>query len=258
MPYLDHAGARLFYTVDGPDGAPAIVFSNSLGADHTMWQPQADALAGEYRVVRYDTRGHGRSTFDGKPFDIDTLGRDVLAVLDALEIDTAAFCGLSMGGSTGQWLGIHAPERFSHIVLANTAAKIGGTDGWNTRIATVLRDGMGVMVEPSVQRWFTSGFVARENAAIAPLREVLAALDPQGYAANCAAVRDADFRTTASSITVPVLVIAGSDDPSTTAAEGRALADAIPNARYLELPAAHISSFEQPARFTQALREFLR
>lgn len=258
MPYLDHAGARLFYTVDGPENAPAIVFSNSLGTDHTMWQPQADALAGDYRVIRYDTRGHGRSTFGGQAFGVDTLGRDVLAILDALSIDTAAFCGLSMGGSTGQWLGLHAPRRFSHIVLANTAAKIGGADGWSTRIATVLKDGMGVMVDASVQRWFTPAFVARETAAIAPLRAVLAALDPQGYAANCAAVRDADFRATAPSITVPVLVIAGSDDPSTTAAEGRALADAIPNARYIELPTAHISSFEQPTRFTQALRDFLR
>ncbi|WP_354681423.1 3-oxoadipate enol-lactonase [Cupriavidus plantarum] len=258
MPYLDHAGARLFYTIDGPADAPAIVFSNSLGTDHSMWQPQADALAGEYRVIRYDTRGHARSTFDGQPFGVDTLGRDVIAILDALKIETAAFCGLSMGGTTGQWLGIHAPQRFSHIVLANTAAKIGGTDGWNTRIATVLKDGMGVMVDASVQRWFKPEFIASEADAIAPLRAVLAALDPQGYAASCAAVRDADFRATVSSIRVPVLVIAGTDDPSTTAAEGRALADAIPGAHYVELPAAHISSFEQPARFTQALRDFLR
>lgn len=257
MPYLDHAGARLFYTVDGPDQAPAIVFSNSLGTDHTMWQPQADALAGDFRVVRYDTRGHGRSTYDGKPFGVDTLGRDVVAILDTLGIEQATFCGLSMGGSTGQWLGIHAPQRFSRIVLANTAAKIGGADGWNARIGTVQQEGMAPLVDASVQRWFTPAFVARETAAIAPLRAVLAALDPQGYAANCAAVRDADFRDTASTIGVPVLVIAGSDDPSTTAAEGRALADAIPGARYLELPAAHISSFELPQRFTQALREFI-
>lgn len=257
MPYLDHAGARLFYTVDGPDHAPAIIFSNSLGTDHTMWQPQADALAGRFRVVRYDTRGHGRSTAAGDAFTVEQLGRDVLAILDALNIDQAVFCGLSMGGSTGQWLAIHAPQRFSRIVLANTAAKIGNAEGWNARIEGVLRDGMAGLVEASVQRWFRPGFIATADQIIAPLRAVLAALDPRGYAANCAAVRDADFREGVKTITVPVLVIAGSDDPSTTAAEGRALAEAIPGARYVELPAAHISSFEQPGRFTGALLDFI-
>ncbi|QQX87129.1 3-oxoadipate enol-lactonase [Cupriavidus necator] len=258
MPYLDHAGARLFYTVDGPDSAPAILFSNSLGTDHTMWEPQAAALAGRYRVVRYDTRGHGRSTAPGDAFTVAQLGQDVIAILDALGIGQAVFCGLSMGGLTGMWLGIHAPQRFSHIVLANTAAKIGNADGWNTRIETVLREGMAVMVAPSVERWFTPGFAATAERALDGLRDVLAGLDPRGYAANCAAVRDADFRESVASIQVPVLVIAGSQDPSTPAQEGRALADAIPGARFVELPAAHISSFEQPGRFTAALLDFVR
>ncbi|QBY50536.1 3-oxoadipate enol-lactonase [Cupriavidus oxalaticus] len=258
MPYLDHAGARLFYTVDGPEAAPAIIFSNSLGTDHTMWEPQAAALAGRFRVVRYDTRGHGRSTAPGDAFTVEQLGQDVIAILDALGIGQAIFCGLSMGGLTGMWLGIHAPERFSRIVLANTAAKIGNAEGWNTRIDTVLRDGMSVMVAPSVERWFTPGFAATADRALDGLRSVLAGLDPRGYAASCAAVRDADFRETVPSIPVPVLVVAGSQDPSTTAQEGRALADAIPGARFIELPAAHISSFEQPGRFTAALIDFVR
>ncbi|KUE88598.1 AraC family transcriptional regulator [Cupriavidus necator] len=258
MPYLDHAGARLFYTVDGPESAPAILFSNSLGTDHTVWEPQAAALAGRYRVVRYDTRGHGRSTAPGDAFTVAQLGQDVIAILDALGIGQAVFCGLSMGGLTGMWLGIHAPQRFSHIVLANTAAKIGNADGWNTRIETVLREGMAVMVAPSVERWFTPGFAATAERALDGLRDVLAGLDPRGYAASCAAVRDADFRESVASITVPVLVIAGSQDPSTSAQEGRALADAIPGARFVELPAAHISSFEQPGRFTAALLDFVR
>ncbi|KAI3595991.1 Beta-ketoadipate enol-lactone hydrolase (plasmid) [Cupriavidus necator H850] len=258
MPYLDHAGARLFYTVDGPDSAPAILFSNSLGTDHTMWEPQAATLAGRFRVVRYDTRGHGRSTAPGDAFTVAQLGQDVIAILDALGIGQAVFCGLSMGGLTGMWLGIHAPQRFSHIVLANTAAKIGNADGWNTRIDTVLREGMAVMVAPSVERWFTPGFAATAERALDGLRDVLAGLDPRGYAANCAAVRDADFRESVASIQVPVLVIAGSQDPSTPAQEGRELADAIPGARFVELPAAHISSFEQPGRFTAALLDFVR
>ncbi|WP_432261281.1 3-oxoadipate enol-lactonase [Cupriavidus sp. TMH.W2] len=258
MPYLDHAGARLFYTVDGPEAAPAIVFSNSLGTDHTMWEPQAAVLAGRYRVVRYDTRGHGRSTAPGDAFTVAQLGQDVIAILDALGIGQAVFCGLSMGGLTGMWLGLHAPQRFSHIVLANTAAKIGNADGWNARIDTVRREGMAVMVAPSVERWFTPGFAATADRALDGLRQVLAGLDPHGYAASCAAVRDADFRESVASITVPVLVIAGSQDPSTSAQEGRALAGAIPGARYVELPAAHISSFEQPGRFTAALLDFVR
>ncbi len=257
MPYLDHAGARLFYTVDGPDHAPAIVFSNSLGTDHTMWQPQADALAGRFRVVRYDTRGHGRSTAPGDAYTMEQLGGDVLAILDVLGIAQAVFCGVSMGGLTGMWLGVHAPQRFPKIVLANTAAKIGNADGWNTRIDSVLRDGMDIMVEPSIQRWFTPGFAATAERALDPLRAVLVALDPRGYAASCAAVRDADFREAVRTIPVPVLVIAGSDDPSTTAQEGRDLAAAMPDARFVELPTAHISSFEQPGRFTAALLDFI-
>ncbi|ULX52315.1 AraC family transcriptional regulator [Cupriavidus taiwanensis] len=258
MPYLHHAGARLFYTVDGPEAAPAIIFSNSLGTDHTMWEPQAAALAGRFRVVRYDTRGHGRSSAPGDAFTVEQLGQDVIAILDALGIGQAVFCGLSMGGLTGMWLGIHAPERFCRIVLANTAAKIGNAEAWNTRIDTVLRDGMDVMVAPSIERWFTAGFAATSDRALDGLRSVLAGLDPRGYAANCAAVRGADFREAVSSITVPVLVVAGSQDPSTSAQEGRTLADAIPGARFIELPAAHISSFEQPGRFTAALIDFVQ
>ncbi len=258
MPYLDHAGARLFYTVDGPDHAPAIVLSNSLGTDHTMWQAQADALAGRLRVVRYDTRGTGRSAAPGDAFTMEQLGGDVLALLDALDIAQAVFCGVSMGGLTGMWLGVHAPQRFSKIVLANTAARIGDAESWNTRIAGVLRDGMHGMVEPSVQRWFTPGFAASASRALDPMRAVLAGLDPRGYAACCAAVRDADFRESVRTIAVPVLVIAGSNDPSTTAQQGRELADAIPGARFVELPAAHISNVEQPGRFTAALLDFIR
>ncbi|WP_373376124.1 3-oxoadipate enol-lactonase [Cupriavidus nantongensis] len=258
MPYLDHADARIFYAVDGPEAAPAIIFSNSLGTDYTMWDPQAAALAGRFRVVRYDTRGHGRSTASGDAFTVAQLGQDVIAILDALGIRESVFCGLSMGGLTGMWLGIHAPERFSRIVLANTAARIGNAQGWNARIDTVLREGMGGMVAPSLERWFTPGFSATADRALDGLRGVLAALDPRGYAANCAAVRDADFRETVSAITVPVLVIAGSEDPSTTAQEGRALADAIAGARFMELPAAHLSSFEQPGRFTAALVDFVQ
>lgn len=257
MPYLNQADARLFYTVDGPDDAPVIVFSNSLGTDHTMWQPQVDALAGRFRVLRYDVRGHGRSQLINTNVTLEDLGRDVLALLDALEIDRAVFCGLSLGGLTGMWLGIHAPERFSKIVLANTAPKIGTAETWGTRIEAVLRDGMAPLVDASLQRWFTPGYIVTANRILDDLRAVLAGLDPRGYAAGCAVVRDADLRDGVKTISVPVMVIAGSDDPATTADEGRALAAAIPGSIYLELHASHLSNREQPGRFTSALLEFI-
>lgn len=257
MPYLDHAGARLFYTVTGPEHAPVIVFSNSLGTDHTMWQPQAAALAGRFRVLRYDVRGHGRSTASDASFTLEDLGRDVIALLDALHIDHAVFCGLSMGGLIGMWLGIHAPERFAKIVLANTAPKIGTAEAWDARIEAVLRDGMANLVDASIQRWFTPEFAATSSNALDDLRAVLEGLDPRGYAASCAVVRDADLREAVKTISVPVLVITGSDDPATTADEGRALAAAIPGAIYVELHASHLSNREQPGRFTSALLDFI-
>jgi len=258
LPYLDHAGARLFYTVDGPDTAPVIIFSNSMGTDHTMWKPQADALAGRFRVVRHDMRGHGRSTTDATEASVDVLGRDVLAILDALQVEQAAFCGLSIGGLIGQWLAANAPERFFRVIVANTAPKIGTAESWSARIDGVLRDGMGPLVEASLGRWFTEGFRQTAGHALDDLRAVLQGLDPRGYALGCTALRDADLREAVKTIRVPVLVIAGSDDPSTTAAEGRALAEAIPGGRCLELQAAHLSNREQPGRFTAALLDFIQ
>jgi len=257
MPHLDHAGASLFYTLDGPDSAPVLIFSNALGTDHTMWAPQAEALRGQFRILRYDTRGHGHSTLPPGPFTVAGLGGDVLALMDALGIREAAFCGLSMGGLTGMWLGVNAPRRFTRLVLANTAARISTAASWNTRIDGALRGGMAPLVAASVQRWFTPAFASAAGAGLDGLRAVLAGLDARGYAANCAALRDADLREAVGAIPVPVLVIAGSADLSTPPAAGRALADAIAGARYVELEAAHLSSFEQPARFTDALRDFL-
>jgi len=257
LPYFDHAGARLHYTFDGPADAPVLIFSNSLGTDHTMWTPQAEALATRFRVLHYDTRGHGRSTAPGEAYTLDQLGGDVLALMDHLGIAQAAFCGLSMGGLTGMWLGIHAPQRFTRLVFANTAPKIGSAEAWNTRIDAVRRDGVASLADASLQRWFTSGFLSASPRAVDDLRAVLGSLDRTGYAANCAAIRDADLREGVKSIPVPVLVIAGTHDPSTTAEEGRALAAAIPGARYIELDAAHLSNREQPGPFTQALLDFL-
>ncbi|MGT2490204.1 alpha/beta fold hydrolase [Cupriavidus basilensis] len=149
LPFITHAGNRLFYTLEGPASAPVLIFSNSLGTDHTMWAPQAEALGQQFRILRYDTRGHGQSELPPGPSSVAELGSDVIALMDALQIRKAAFCGLSMGGLTGMWLGVNAPQRFSRIVLANTAPKIGTPEAWNTRIEGVLRDGMAPLVEGS-------------------------------------------------------------------------------------------------------------
>ncbi|MFC3676557.1 3-oxoadipate enol-lactonase [Ferrovibrio xuzhouensis] len=258
MPYIAcDDGVSLHYRFDGPETAPVLVMSNSLGTDLGMWEPQMPALTGAFRVLRYDTRGHGLSGLSPAPYGVDRLGRDVLALMDELKIGQAAFCGLSMGGMTGMWLGVHAPSRFSHLVLCNTAARIGTPEVWNTRIATVRQGGMGAIVQGVIQRWFTEGFVPAEPQAVEKISAMLLATALEGYCGACEAVRDMDQRQDIAAIRNPVLVIAGTHDLATPAADGHLVADAIPGARYVELPAAHLSNIECRDAFTAALTGFL-
>jgi len=250
-------GVALHYRLDGPEDAPVLVMSNSLGTDVTMWQPQMPALSQRFRVLRYDTRGHGQSGLSPRDYQVDRLGKDVVALLDALDIPKAMFCGLSMGGMTGMWLGVHAPDRFTKLVLCNTAAKIGTPEVWNTRIAAVQKGGMAAIVPGVIQRWFTEGFVKVQPAAVEAISSVLLATRPEGYNAACGAVRDMDQRDSIKAIRLPTLVIAGTHDLATTAADGKAAADAIPGARYVEFPAAHLSNVEVAADFTKELTGFL-
>ena len=197
MPFVQLAEGELHYQLDGPVDAPVLVLSNSLGTDLHMWDIQIPAFTEHFRVLRFDTRGHGKSLVTEGPYSIEQLGRDVMALLDALDIQRAHFCGLSMGGLIGQWLGIHAGERLQRLVVCNTAAKIGTPEIWNPRIEMVLRDGAAAMValrDASIARWFTADFAAANPHQAQQITDMLAATSPQGYAANCAAVRDADFR----------------------------------------------------------------
>lgn len=258
MPHLAcQDGVELHYRVDGDDGAPVLVLSNSLGTDLNMWKPQMRALTRHFRVLRYDTRGHGLSGLPPAPYDVGRLGQDVLALLDGLGISRAHFCGLSMGGMTGMWLGVHAPERIMRLALCNTAAKIGTPEIWNARIAAVEKGGMAAIQPGVIQRWFTEGFAAAQPEAVAPIAAMLLATAPEGYAAACGAVRDMDQRQAIAAIRAPTLVIAGTHDLATSAAEGRAVAEAIPHAKYVELPAAHLSNIEAAQAFTDALLDFL-
>lgn len=250
-------GTPLHYRTDGDRARPCLVLCNSLGTDLTMWDAQAEALAAGCFVVRVDTRGHGQSGTGAAPFGIDRLGLDVLALLDHLQVERAAVCGISMGGLVGQWLAIHHPQRLTALVLANTAARIGTAEGWQARAALVRREGMAAVADGAAARWFTPAFIERETATVAAMVATLRCQHAQGYAACCEALAQADLRSEVSAITVPTLVIAGEHDPVTTVDDGRWLQQQIAGASLATLAASHISNVEQPQQFTARLQAFL-
>ena len=195
--------------------APWLVLSNSLGSDVSMWTPQVEALAAKYRVLRYDTRGHGRSEAPKGPYTLDQLIGDVIGLLDALNIERTHYCGLSMGGLTGIALAARHPERFERVVLSNTAALIGSDEVWTPRAAKAREEGgMPALADAVLPRWFTAGFIAAQTLLLAGIRDVFRHTSGEGYAANCEAIRDADAREEAKTIKAPVLVIAGTQDQS--------------------------------------------
>lgn len=257
MPYLHINDARLHYRTDGDPARPCLVFSNSLGTDLRMWDAQAEALARNFHVLRYDTRGHGQSERGAAPVDLARLGSDVVALLDALAIPAAHFCGISMGGITGLWLGIHHADRFGKLVLANTAARIGSADGWNARAALVRREGMDGVADGAAARWFTPAFIAGAPDVVAGMIARLREQDPGGYAACCDALATADLRSALAAIVNPTLVIAGQADEVTTVADAHWLAGQITGASVAELPASHLSNIEAQHAFTGALHRYL-
>ena len=255
------ADGELYYQLDGPEGAPVLVLSNSLGTDLGMWDTQIPAFTEHFRVLRYDTRGHGQSLVTEGPYSIEQLGRDVLALLDALHLDKVSFCGLSMGGLIGQWLGINAGNRLDRLVICNTAAKIANDEVWNTRIETVLRDREAAMVglrDASIARWFTPEFAEREPAQAKRITDMLAATSPDGYAANCGAVRDADFREQVAGIQVPLLIISGSQDAVTPPSGGEYIQQQVKGAEHEVFHAAHLSNVEVGEPFSRRGLDFLR
>ena len=257
MPLLDTATGQTYYTLDGPAQAPVVVLSNSLGTDHRMWEAQLPVLTSQFRVLRYDTRGHGQSPVSPGPYRVAQLGRDVLAMLDALALERVHFCGLSLGGLIGQWLGINAPERLSKLILSNTAVKIATADVWNARIQQVEAQGVAALAEAAVGRWFTPAFRLAQPAQVQQIVAQFQATPAAGYAACCAAVRDADFWQDVRRIGATTYVFAGTDDPVTTVADGEYLAEHIPRAFLLPLRAAHLANIEAAPAFNSSLLRIL-
>ena len=247
---------QIAYHMDGPDGAPFLILSNSLGTAMAMWDAQMSHFAAHFRVVRYDSRGHGRSDAPAGSYSIDRLGRDVIELADALEIDRFHFCGLSKGGMVGQWLGWRTPERLERLILANTSACMGPPSGWDERIRAVRSAGMGAMTEAVLERWFTPAFNAKASPELEAVRSMLLATKPQGYAGCCAAIRDMDQRALLPLIDVPTLIIAGDADPATPIEHAHLLANSIRGATLCVLPAAHLSNVEQPEAFAKAVLDF--
>lgn len=260
MAHLQLADGVLNYQLEGPEHAPVLVLSNSLGTNLHMWDTQMPLWTEHFRVLRYDTRGHGDSLVTEGPYSIEQLGRDVLALLDALQIERAHFCGLSMGGLIGQWLGINAGERLQRLVVCNTAAKIGSPETWNPRIEMVLRDGVEAMRglrDASIERWFTPAWSSEHADQVKRITDMLATTSPQGYAANCGAVRDADFRDQLGAISAPLLVISGEADAVTPPSGGLYIQEHVAGAEYTGFLAAHLSNVEVGEPFSRRVLDFL-
>jgi 3-oxoadipate enol-lactonase len=257
MPIKTINGEPFNIATEGKQDGPALLFSNSLSSSLSMWDPQVEALKGTYRIIRYDSRGHGKSVAQPGAYSIDQLGRDALAILDALKIEKAHFCGLSKGGMVGQWLLTHHRDRIGKAVLANTAGQMAPPDLWNGRIRNVSQNGMAAIVDATIVRWFTAGFIASAPKTMNSVKKMIAATPAQGYCGCCAAIRDMDQRESIRSITNPVLLISGDQDPATTPAMMGQMRDSITGAQWLSLKASHLSNLEQPEAFTRALKEFL-
>ncbi len=257
MPICMSQDAQIHYQTFGDANAPAVIFSNSLGTNYHMWQAQIEALQHDHFVICYDTRGHGRSSAPQGPYTLQQLGQDVIQVLDHLEIQRASFCGISMGGLTGQWLAIQYPQRFQHVVICNTAAKVGQESAWLERAQLVRQQGLSQIAQTAASRWFSDQFIQSHPAVVEKLSHDLAQGSAEGYASCCEALAQADLREQIQQISIPTLIIAGSKDPVTTVADAEFMQQRIQHSQLMSLDASHISNIEAATAFNQALRAFI-
>ena len=258
MPTFTSNQASINYQTFGDHTKPALIFSNSLGTQFSMWQPQLDALKKDFYMICYDTRGHGQSSAPQGPYSIELLGEDVIHLMDHLHIDKANFCGISMGGLTGQWLAINHPERFEHVIVANTAAQIGQEQAWKDRASLVREQGLESIASTAATRWFTEGFIKKNPKIVARLSSELGDGSNEGYASCCEALAKADLREEIKTISIPVLVIVGTQDPVTTVKDGQFMINNIRSSALFEIDASHISNIEQPQAFNKAIFDFIQ
>jgi 3-oxoadipate enol-lactonase len=250
-------GASLHVESEGSEFLPALMLSNSLGTDLNLWALQVQDFAKSFRVVRYDRRGHGRSSLGNAPRTMETLGRDALAIMDALGLDRVNWCGISMGGMVGQWLGANTPERIEKLILSNTSAHFPNRVPWDNRIKAIRENGLDSIADAIMTIWFTTDFRAREPETVAQMRAMLCATPVEGYIASCETVRDMDLRALLPGIKAPTLIIAGQHDQSTPLEAAEYIRAHIGDAELAVLDAAHITNVELPATYSDIVEEFL-
>ena len=244
--------------VEGPANAPVLMMCNSLGTDLHMWDLQAPTFTKDFRLVRYDRRGHGKSGVPKGPYSMEMLGRDALAVMDGLGFDKVNWCGLSMGGMVGQWLGANAPERIDRLILSNTHSYYPDKAMWDDRMKFARQKGLAAAADPSMERWFSKEFRERAPSAIERMRNMFMATPLEGFLGCCAAIRDMDLRDTHARIKAPTLVTVGLKDPATPPAAGEEIKSRVAGAKLAQLDAAHISNVEQPQAYIDAVVGFLK
>jgi 3-oxoadipate enol-lactonase len=249
-------GAVLRGIDEGPRDAPAIIFSNSLGCSLEMWDAQAQALLGTFRIIRYDNRGHGQSSIADRPTSIAEFADDALAVLDHFGVERAHWCGLSLGGMIGQVLAARKPQRLDKVVLANTTSYYSDPSFWRQRIAAVRSKGLLSIADAVLAGWLTEGFRSGYPAVAEQMRAMFLATPQQGYIAACDAIAQLDNRDLLPLIRRPTRVIAGRSDRSTPLSAAEAIVNHVPDAELSVLDAAHISNVEQSGAFTRVLEEF--
>jgi len=251
-------GVTLHFRDEGPQHAPALVFSNSLGTDFRIWDRLLPLLPAGWRVIRYDTRGHGLSEAPARAWSMDDLGDELAGLLDGLGVRGAVVCGLSIGGMIAQTLAVRRPDLARALILCDTAAKIGDTASWNARIAAVERDGIAAIAGPVLQRWFSARFHERRVEELALWREMLTRTPVAGYVGCAAAIRDADLTGATARLRLPTLAVAGDEDGATPPALVEATARSIPGARFSVIDGAgHLPCIEQPAALAALIADFL-
>lgn len=252
------SAVEVHHVVSGRADGPVVVLSNSLGSTHAMWDANLAALERSFRVVRYDTRGHGGSPVPDGPYDIDDLADDVVALLDRLGVERAHFVGLSLGGMTGMRLAARDPQRVDRLVVLCTGARLDPSSAWTERAQTVREQGASAVAEAVVARWYTPGFLTANPDVKAASEAMVAATPSEGYASCCEAIAAMDLRDDVPRITAPTLAIAGADDPATPPPHLEAIADSVASGRLLVVDeSAHLANAQQPETITPAIVEHL-